>query len=323
VDRFRLKANTPPYEVFGTRYLSSSSNLPEGVLKEYFKGPGATEYGWGYTAIYNGFTGFTKLEIIGDVAHVHLKGACVSSGKDFNIADLITLNLKQFGTIQSVKIYDQFDQTQNPSGTGDSEPICIDPSFTATATASITLTASRTPTPTKTPTVTRTPTITKTPTNTRTPSRTPTPTNTKLPSATPAYTKVTVYFVNKVKYNANTPPFEVEGKRYVSSSADFAKFVLDEYFKGPGLTEKNDYGWIAVFSGFTGYSKFEVKDGVAHVYLKGTCNSAGREYNLADILMVNLKQFNSRIQFVKIYDENGSTQIPDGASDSIPACLAP
>ncbi|HMV98428.1 MAG TPA: hypothetical protein PKE48_19155, partial [Anaerolineales bacterium] len=122
---------------------------------------------------------------------------------------------------------------------------------------------------------------------------------------------------------ANTPPFEVEGKRYASSSTDFAKFVLDEYFKGPGLTEKNDYGWTAVFSGFTGYSKFEVKEGVAYVYLKGTCNSAGRDYNLADILMVNLKQFSSRIQFVKIYDENGTTQIPDGASDSIPACLAP
>ena len=88
------------------------------------------------------------------------------------------------------------------------------------------------------------------------------------------------------------------------------------------MTEKNSYGWIAIYSGFTGYSKFEVADSVAHVYLKGSCNSAGKEYNLADILTVNLKQF-SNIQFVKIYDENGSTQSPDGASDSIPACLAP
>ena len=113
VDRFRLEANTAPYEVFGARYLVSSSNLPEGILKEYFKGPGATEYGWGYSTLYNGFTGFTKLEIIGNVAHVHLKGACAPSGKDFTIADLITLNLKQFSNIQAVKIYDQFDQTQN------------------------------------------------------------------------------------------------------------------------------------------------------------------------------------------------------------------
>jgi hypothetical protein len=143
-----------------------------------------------------------------------------------------------------------------------------------------------------------------------------------LPTATPAYTQLTVYFVDRVKYNANTPPFEVKGKRWASSSANFAKVILDEYFKGPGLTEKNDYGWIALYSGFTGYTKFELINGVAHIYLKGTCNAAGRKYTLADILMVNLKQF-STVQAVKIYDENGATQNPDGASDSIPACLTP
>jgi hypothetical protein len=38
--------------------------------------------------------------------------------------------------------------------------------------------------------------------------------------------------------------------------------------------------------------------------------------------MLNLKQF-PEIQFVKIYDENGMTQSPEGSNDSIPACLQP
>ena len=96
--------------------------------------------------------------------------------------------------------------------------------------------------------------------------------------------------------------------------------VLDEYFKGPGSTEKYSYGWINLTNGFTGYDRFEVRDGVAHVYLKGTCDRAGATYTIADLLTRNLKQF-PEIQFVKIYDENGATQNPNGLSDSIPACL--
>ena len=63
-------------------------------------------------------------------------------------------------------------------------------------------------------------------------------------------------------------------------------------------------------------------DGIARVYLKGQCNSQGATYTIANVLRVNLKQF-SYIQFVKIYDQNGNTEVPDGNQDSIPACLEP
>ena len=43
---------------------------------------------------------------------------------------------------------------------------------------------------------------------------------------------------------------------------------------------------------------------------------------MAKLLTQNLKQF-PEIRFVKIYDENGTTQNPDGLSESIPACLQP
>ncbi len=60
-------------------------------MKEFFKGPGATEYySYGWRAIYDGFTGYSKVEVIGDTAHVYLTGACVPSGKDFTIADQIS-----------------------------------------------------------------------------------------------------------------------------------------------------------------------------------------------------------------------------------------
>jgi len=296
----KLKAKTPPYEVTGKRWLVSSSNLPEGVLKEYFKGPGSTEkYSYGYIGIYDGFTGFTSLEVQDGIARVYLKGACNVSDYDFTIADLIKLNLKQYPQIQYVKIYDESNSTQNPDGAVDSVPLCLDPALA----------------PTKTPSPTITPSPTKTPSPTRTPTRTP------RPSATPQWTLAKIYFVDSVRLNADTPPFEAAGKRWVPSGKA-AGSILDEYFKGPGYTEKRTYKWIAIYSGFTGYSKFEVTDGVARVYLKGTCNAGGDEYNIADLLMVNLKQF-SDIQFVKIHDENGSTQTPDGASDSIPACLEP
>jgi peptidase M23-like protein len=320
-DRFRLASNTPPFEVSGIRWETSSANLPLAALTEYFKGPGDTERLYGYVAIYNGFTGLDRLDVAGGIARVHLKGSCAPNGKDFTIADLITLNLKQFPNISLVKVYDQFGQTQNPDGPGDSEPLCLSPSFMPSLTPSITFTPSRTATPSRTPTVTRTPTQTPTPTRTPTPSKTAPPTVTGRPTATPVYSLVNVYFVDKRRFDAGTPPYEVIGKRW-SLTSNMPGTVLNEYFKGPGLTEKYTYGWIAIYNGVTGYSRMEVSNGVARLYLTGNCNGGGGAYTIADLLRVNLKQFNY-IKFLKIYDQNGNTEIPDGDSDSIPACLEP
>ena len=204
---------------------------------------------------------------------------------------------------------------------------------TRTPTPSRTPTITRTPTSTRTPTATRTPTFTRTPTRTRTltPTRTPTPTRTltptrtatrtRLPTATPQYVLVDLHLVNKFRYENNLPPFEVAGLRYVRSNNVY-EGLLNEYFKGPGATERFTYGWIALYNGFTGYSRFELINGVAHIYLEGTCDRAGATYTIANLLNLNLKQF-PEVRFVKIYDENGSTQSPTGFVDSIPACLQP
>jgi len=127
--------------------------------------------------------------------------------------------------------------------------------------------------------------------------------------------------VNKYRYDNNLPPFERTGVRWARTN-NILGTVLDEYFKGPGATEKYSYGWINLTNGFTGYSKLEVTNGVVNIYLKGTCDRAGATYTIANLLTYNLKQF-SEVKFVKIHDENGSTQDPNGLSDSIPACLQP
>ena len=295
--RVRYEADAPPIERAGVRW-SRSNVVYETALNEFFKGPGATErYSYGWIGVYNGFTGYSKLEVDNGIANVYLTGSCISEGKDFNIADLINLNLKQFPGIQYVKIYDANGLTQNPNSSSDSEPICLSEVYTPP------------------------PTATRTPTSTPTPTRTLVPTSTRPPTATPQWTLVNVYFVSRYRYENNLPPFERAGVRW-SRTNNILGTILDEYFKGPGATEKYSYGWIALYNGFTGYDKYEVRDGVMHIYLKGMCDREGQTYTVADLLMTNFKQF-SEIQYVKIYDENGETQNPDGLSDSIPACLQP
>lgn len=201
--------------------------------------------------------------------------------------------------------------------------------FTPSRTRTATFTPSRTRTPTitrtatasRTPTRTRTATFTVTPSRTRTPTRTFTATHTRRPTVTPQYRLIDVYFVNRLRYEANAPPFVVTGDRWARTNM-LPQTALNEYFKGPGSTERFSFGWIALYNGFSGYSRLEIRDGVAHVYLTGTCTPDGRDFNIADLIMLNLKQF-PEIQFVKIYDENSTTQNPDGLSDSIPACLQP
>lgn len=207
------------------------------------------------------------------------------------------------------------------------------PTITRTPTVTRTPTLTRTPTPSRTPTRTRTPTLTvtpsrtRTPTATRTPTRTPTitrtstATRTRIPTVTPQYRLIDVYFVNRFRYENNLLPFVVTGDRWARSNM-LPQTALNEYFKGPGSTERFSFGWIALYNGFTGYSRLEIRDGVARVYLTGTCAPDERDFNIADLITLNLKQF-PEIQFVKIFDENGATQDPEGLSDSIPACLQP
>ncbi len=113
----------------------------------------------------------------------------------------------------------------------------------------------------------------------------------------------------------------MSGTRWVLSSK-LPQAVLDEYFKGPGATERYSYGWVALYNGFTGYERLEVRDGGAHVFLKGGCFNEGYDFTIAELIALNLRQF-PYIRYVKVYDAQGQTQFPEGERDSRPACLEP
>jgi hypothetical protein len=140
-------------------------------------------------------------------------------------------------------------------------------------------------------------------------------------SPTPDEVEITVYFTDSERYAAAIEPFEVAVTRTVPAGANLPAAVLDAFFAGPTAAEAAA-GLDAIISGATGYSNLRIEDGIAHVTLAGDCNSGGATYTIAQPLMKNLLQFDA-IAYVKIYDANGETEVPDGPGNSIPFCLEP
>jgi hypothetical protein len=140
-------------------------------------------------------------------------------------------------------------------------------------------------------------------------------------SAAPDLVPITVYFTDSARYAAGTPPFEAAVTRMISTTEDPAAAVLDEFFLGP-TPEEQARGLERIASGFAGYRELEIEGGIAHIYLAGPCISHGATYTIAQPLMANLLQLPD-IEYVKIYDEEGTTEVPDGPSNSIPFCLEP
>ncbi len=126
-DSNRYAAATPPFEVAVTRYVAPTSNLPEVVLTEFFRGPTDQERAQGLDLITSGFTGFTSLRIEDGVAHLYLAGPCASHGATYTIAQPLLANLLQFDEIDFVKIYDSNGETEEPTGHTNSIPFCLEP----------------------------------------------------------------------------------------------------------------------------------------------------------------------------------------------------
>jgi hypothetical protein len=147
------------------------------------------------------------------------------------------------------------------------------------------------------------------------------------PAGTPSLTQppallvIQVYFTDRLAYAAGRPPYEVAVTRTVPAGSNLPAAVLAAFFQGPTPAERA-VGLDAVTSGFTGVSRLTIAGGIARVYLSGECQSGGATYTIAQPLGANLRQF-AEVRFVKIYDAQGTTEQPDGDSDSIPACLEP
>lgn len=130
-----------------------------------------------------------------------------------------------------------------------------------------------------------------------------------------------VFFMDENRFADGTEPYEVAVAREIHPDAFVPRLTLQAYFDGP-TPEEYQQGLRAVKSGCTGFSDFYIEDGVAHVFLTGPCTSGGSTYTIANPVMLTLKQF-PEIQYVKLYDADGQTGMPEGMTDSIPFSLEP
>ena len=137
----------------------------------------------------------------------------------------------------------------------------------------------------------------------------------------PAPVTLTIYFTDVARYQVGTEPYEAAVTRTLPVPVSLPEAVMAQLFLGPTEAEKAQ-GMAVYLSGATGFNNLSIENGIARVYLSGTCASNGATYTIANLIFANLKQF-PEIQWVKIYDENDETETPAGQSDSIPFCLEP
>lgn len=139
--------------------------------------------------------------------------------------------------------------------------------------------------------------------------------------ATERTQEITVYFTDRERYASATPPYEVAVRRTVAASEDPAEAMMRAFFEGP-TAEERARGLEAITSGATGFRSLTIDDGIARIYLTGECDSRGATYTVAQPIRRNLLQL-PQVEHIKIYDEEGTTEQPEGPSDSIPFCLEP
>lgn len=133
-------------------------------------------------------------------------------------------------------------------------------------------------------------------------------------------TVIQVYFLDEERFATGDDPFIVGVERQVEPPA-VATGAMEALFAGPTAQEM-EAGLRLVASGATGAAVLQIADGVAQVQLLGGCDSMGATFTVANLIIPTLTRFDT-IDWVKIYDPEGTTGQPDGPVHSIPACLEP
>jgi hypothetical protein len=122
----RFSVGTEPYYTPVLRPVQPLTPAT-GVMDRIFAGPLPAEYANGLRVLLSGATGFSNLTISNTVARVRLTGGCSAAGSTASIAGEIMPSLRQFPTVDYVKIYDPSGHTERPNGLSDSIPVCLEP----------------------------------------------------------------------------------------------------------------------------------------------------------------------------------------------------
>ncbi|MCW2737310.1 hypothetical protein [Nocardioides sp.] len=126
LDEDRFAANQEPFFVARTRPVPLGSPAT-GVMDRLFAGPLDRERSRGLRLVRSGATGFADLAVSGGIARVRLLGRCSSGGSTVTIAGEIAPTLRQFDTVDWVKVLDRSGATADPTGPTDSIPDCLNP----------------------------------------------------------------------------------------------------------------------------------------------------------------------------------------------------
>jgi hypothetical protein len=122
----RYATGTRPYTIGVWRPVIPPA-LARQALERLFAGPTVAELGRSLRFVRSEATGFRNLSISGGIARVQLTGGCDSHGSTYTIANEIFPTLKQFATVDHVKIYGPLGYTERPTGDVDSIPPCLEP----------------------------------------------------------------------------------------------------------------------------------------------------------------------------------------------------
>ena len=126
LDQDRFVANTEPFFVARMRPVRPGSPAV-GVMDRLFAGVLLRERAHGLRLVRSAATGFANLSVDNRIARVRLTGGCNSHGSTVTIAGSIMPTLRQFHTVDWVKIYDPSGHTADPTGPSDSVPDCLNP----------------------------------------------------------------------------------------------------------------------------------------------------------------------------------------------------
>lgn len=126
LDRDNFVDNQQPFFVARSRPVLPGTPA-RGVLDRLFAGPLRSERADGLRLLRSGATGLTGPSITDGVARVRMTGGCSSGGSTVSLAGEVFPSLKQFASIDWVKIYGPRGHTESPHGHSDSIPACLEP----------------------------------------------------------------------------------------------------------------------------------------------------------------------------------------------------
>jgi hypothetical protein len=125
-DRKKIDTGVHPPVTAVERRLTTPA-VAGAAMQELFAGPDAAEYARGLRFLSSQATGFADLKIDKKIARVRLLGPITSGGSTITIASQIMPTLRQFPTVDWVKIYDEDGKTEQPDGPVDSIPGQLEP----------------------------------------------------------------------------------------------------------------------------------------------------------------------------------------------------